>query len=150
MLVLEKKSDILKKPKTYQLVVDGEKVIMTVTRIKTLTSIYLNLFKTQELFPHEGFFIHKCHTFSSFFFKQELDLLFVDKDGFIIKYYENFKPNTITKTHKDTYFLYIFTPNFLKTLKIELDKTTQISHIKLSKKQAKKLPRVTSFSKIVD
>jgi len=144
MLVLEKNSQILQNPKTFQLVIDGEKVQIMVTRIKTLTSVYLNLLKVKELFHYEGFFIHKGHTFTTSFFKQNVDLLFVDKDGFIIAYYQNMKPNKITKTHKETLFLYVLPQNFLRILKLELEKTTQIKHIKVSAKKAK----VSDFSKI--
>lgn len=119
---------------TYQIFINDKFQNLYVSRITTITQFYLNFIYSNELNYDEAYFFYRATSFSSFLLNVSLDLIFVDKNGFIIKAYENFEKNKTTEKHKEAKFLYVFKAGSIKKFNLYLQKNPRIIHTKSRKK----------------
>lgn len=64
-----------------------------------------------------GLYFPKCKSIHTFFMKQSIDILMVDRNGKVLAYYNNVKPWKIV-TCKNAYACYEFSTGILKSVTI--------------------------------
>ncbi len=106
------------KTRKYDLLLNGKKINIEVTRVKGFKEFIDNLIRGAEMRIENGFFIYNEKNIATFGMSDKLDIVWVDWDGKVIKAYENFDVNKISKEYKDTKFIYIFAPETIVRKKI--------------------------------
>ncbi len=123
--------------KVYQIYINDDKTNYYARRITTLTDIYLNFVYSQELDYNEAYFMYRPKAFFTYFFKMNVDLIFVDSQGFVIEYFKNFSKNNVTKKIENAKFVYIFKSNTFNGLE-EIDSDS----FKIIHRRSKKMEKI--------
>ncbi len=102
----------------YFLVHNGEKLNITIRRIKGLKEYIKYVAKMTEAKEGKGFFIFNEYNFASFGMSEVLDIVFVDWDGKVFHIEESFNMNKISEKFDNTKYIYVLPKNTINKNKI--------------------------------
>jgi uncharacterized membrane protein (UPF0127 family) len=83
----------------------NEKIIMVdnVKVAKTFFSRFLGLMG-RKLKPNQGLLLYPCRSVHTFFMRQPINVIYLDRDWNIVKAVKSMKPWSVDGGHKDAYY----------------------------------------------